>query len=399
MKEGPGLFLFCLLFSLFCLLSPDLSFAGDSQKTRAEILRKEKRLQIVHKEIKEKKRDIETLKKKETTILAELDSIDRALSKKTEELKGIERNLKQVEERISVTEHNLSGLIKERERLTRALEGRLVAMYKMRGGGEVRVLFSSDSLPDLSRRYKYMKAVVDYDARLIRGYRENQLSLEAEGKRLKWLKGEMLSLKGDVEDKKQGIEEERGRRLSLLKMVRKEKETYLLVLNELDKAGRELQDFIDRLRKDLAREIPPSTTGFGAMKGRLPMPVDGRVVSFYGRVQHPRFHTTTFNNGIVIDAPLGAEVRSIYKGRVIFSDWLKGYGRVLIIDHGDGYYTLLAHLSTALKGPGEEVKEGDVVALVGDTGFLNGPGLYFEIRQRGVTRDPLEWVAYKSGNR
>jgi septal ring factor EnvC (AmiA/AmiB activator) len=113
----------------------------------------------------------------------------------------------------------------------------------------------------------------------------------------------------------------------------------------------------------------------------------------YGKVEHPKFHTITFNNGIEIEARLGTEVRSVYKGRVAYSGWFRGYGKVVIIDHGNGYYTLFARLSKIVRDVDSIVEKGDVIALVGDTGLVKGPHLYFEVRQKGMPLDPLNWLA------
>ena len=123
------------------------------------------------------------------------------------------------------------------------------------------------------------------------------------------------------------------------------------------------------------------------------MPVDGKVVSLYGRVSHPTYKTVTFNNGIVIEARVGSPVRSVYDGRVVYVGWLNGYGQVMIVDHGSGFYTLFAYLSDVLKQKGEAVERGVEIALVGDSGPRASGGLYFEIRQKGVPRDPMAWLA------
>jgi septal ring factor EnvC (AmiA/AmiB activator) len=88
-----------------------------------------------------------------------------------------------------------------------------------------------------------------------------------------------------------------------------------------------------------------------------------------------------------------AEIKSVYGGKVLYTGWIKGYGQVVIIDHGGGYYTLFAHLSTIIKEVDATVAAGDVVALVGDTGSLKGAGLYLEVRQNGIPRDPMGWIA------
>jgi septal ring factor EnvC (AmiA/AmiB activator) len=129
------------------------------------------------------------------------------------------------------------------------------------------------------------------------------------------------------------------------------------------------------------------------MRGRLRLPVEGRIISSYGKVRHPKFQTVTFNNGIVIEARQGSVVKSVYDGKVAYTGWLKGYGQIVILDNGDGFYTLFAHLQKALKERGQEVKKGEDVGLAGDTGADGVAGLYFEIREKGIPRDPVPWFA------
>ncbi|MBE7414254.1 MAG: peptidoglycan DD-metalloendopeptidase family protein [Deltaproteobacteria bacterium] len=114
---------------------------------------------------------------------------------------------------------------------------------------------------------------------------------------------------------------------------------------------------------------------------------------FYSKVRHPKVNTVTFNIGITIESPLGQPVKNVYAGKVIYVGWLKGYGQVMIIDHKGGFYTLYAHLGKVLKDTGDEVESGAEVGLIGDSGPEGRPGLYFEIRQKGVPRDPMAWLS------
>ena len=100
----------------------------------------------------------------------------------------------------------------------------------------------------------------------------------------------------------------------------------------------------------------------------------------------------TFNRGIEIAAPEGKDIVAVAEGSVIYADWFKGYGRLIILDHGGGYFTLYAHASEVLIRPGESVSRGQVIGKVGDTGSLEGPQLYFELRHKGKPQDPLAWL-------
>jgi septal ring factor EnvC (AmiA/AmiB activator) len=120
------------------------------------------------------------------------------------------------------------------------------------------------------------------------------------------------------------------------------------------------------------------------------------VASAFGRQEHPKFRTVTYNRGIEISAAMGRPVLAVYDGTVLYADWFRGYGRLVILDHGGGYFTLYAHASELLVKVGDQVTRGQPIARVGDTGSLEGPQLYFEVRHRGKPQDPLAWLERKA---
>ena len=411
MQDGlKKVFKYQVIITLCLLLTPLYVYAKGGQKTKQEIIKKEKKLETVEKEIQTKKQELDIIGRKETSVLTSLDELERELAKKEDELAKIESSLKRLKTRIDITDRRIIELLRERGRILHLLRKRVVSMYKMRGGGNLRILFSSNSFNDLSKRYKYINLVIDSDVRLLEEYNENKDVLEGEKRKLEDMRTDMLSIKSSVEAKKRDIAQEKGKRVALLNTIRKEKDLHFSAIKELEKTSKELQTFIDELKKkqeseketakdkDYAvRDLTPfPSTGFGAMKGRLMIPVKGKIVLLYGKVEHPKFHTTTFNNGISIEASIGTDVKSVYRGKVIYSGWLKGYGRIIILDHGDGFYTLYDHLSKVLKELDDIVENGDVIAEVGDSGSLEGPRLYFEVRYKGVPKDPMIWLAHKN---
>jgi murein hydrolase activator len=132
--------------------------------------------------------------------------------------------------------------------------------------------------------------------------------------------------------------------------------------------------------------------GLGAMRGRLGWPAEGRVVEEYGTRVNPRFGTKTFRNGIDIDAGEGANIHAVFPGHVLYTGWFRGYGNLIIVDHGSEYYTLYAHVADIKVAEGDDVKQGQVIGTVGDTGSLQGPRLYFEVRYQGKPQDPAQWL-------
>ncbi len=131
---------------------------------------------------------------------------------------------------------------------------------------------------------------------------------------------------------------------------------------------------------------------FSQLRGRMPWPVLGRVISTFGPQKHAKYATVTFNSGIDIAARVGESVRAVAAGRVEYVSWLDGYGRTVIVNHGEGFYTVYAHLSEVLVIEKQGVDPGHLLARVGDTGSLDGPKLHFEVRDKAEAVDPLRWL-------
>jgi septal ring factor EnvC (AmiA/AmiB activator) len=133
---------------------------------------------------------------------------------------------------------------------------------------------------------------------------------------------------------------------------------------------------------------------FSRLKGKLPWPVQGKLAARYGA--NRKAESLTWR-GVVIDAEEGREVKAIYNGRVVFADWMRGFGLLLIVDHGNGYMSLYGHNQSLYKNVGDVVRKGEAVATVGNSGGRETPGLYFEIRHNGVPDNPVLWC--RAGSR
>jgi septal ring factor EnvC (AmiA/AmiB activator) len=167
-----------------------------------------------------------------------------------------------------------------------------------------------------------------------------------------------------------------------------------------EQAMRELEDAAGALSGEVrALQQQPLAAAAAAepivkFRGKLPFPVDnGRIEAPFGRSVDDRFGTVTMRRGIDVRSPEGTEVHAIHPGRVVHSGWFHGYGNLLIIDHGDGYFSLMAHLGTLARAKGDDVRRGDVIGTVGDSGSLKGAYLYFELRQGQTPLDPELWLS------
>jgi len=131
---------------------------------------------------------------------------------------------------------------------------------------------------------------------------------------------------------------------------------------------------------------------FQAYKGLLKMPVKGKIVSLFGKFKNTRYDVLNFRSGIEIQTERGEPIQAVYRGKILYADWFKGYGNMIIIDHGNSYYTVYAHIEEVFKTAGDVVESGEVMATVGDTGSMTGPKLYFEVRHHGKPLDPMQWL-------
>jgi septal ring factor EnvC (AmiA/AmiB activator) len=371
----------------------------DLQKIRSGVAQSKEELGGLKKKIQEEKQRVKAIHKKESSVISQLNKMDRNLSKKEKELKVLNRKLEGVVQKVRKTNEELQLVTQSVETQEAFLEKRLVALYKFGETGMPQIFFSSNSYAEFLNSRRYLASILGQDRELVEDFRKRQTVLGSYREQLKEDERELQALKEQTEKKQAEIRKDRLQKSRLLDSVRGEKRIHLAAIKELETASAQLQTLLNRLEREIrekakAEVFIPAGKGFGTFRGKLAFPVEGRILSTFGKNENPKFNTFTVQKGIEIEAAIGAEIRAVYDGRVLYSDWFKGYGKILIIDHGEGYYTLSGHASALLKNVGEEVRGGEGVALVGDTGSLKGSCLYFEIRQRGKPLDPLEWLAH-----
>ncbi|MCK5514186.1 MAG: peptidoglycan DD-metalloendopeptidase family protein, partial [Deltaproteobacteria bacterium] len=323
--------------------------------------------------------------------------IDKKLSKNRDELSLLNRKSKNLKKEMLTTNTQLKQINQDIYQRKKLFNKRIVALYKyQRSGGILRTIFSSHSYLDLSQRTKFIGMILNHDIQIIHQFLE-KVSLTKEKKTtLHENQKSMDKVKARILKKKSQINNQKQEKSALLKKIRNEKNTYQTAVKELEKSSRKLQSLIDRLEKELTMGkghfVPEEGKGFATLKGKLLFPVSGKIISRYGNQVDSQLNTVTFQKGIEISTARGKEIKAIYEGKVLYADWFKGYGNIIIIDHGDSYYSLSAHLSKILKGVGDRVEAGEVIALSGDTGSLKGPSLYFELRHHGKPLNPLHWL-------
>ena len=366
-------------------------------------------LRGVKKEIREKQHLIKKTRKVEETVSSELKEIMQSLNRKESELKQLDHDLLTVEGAISRTGREIEQVTGEAQQKQLQIERRLRSLYKAGEFGAIRMFFSAESFPQMAENIRYMRSILEQDKRIFTEFNQKIEELRQLKIRLEQDAARKERLKGSIASKKKEIEEEKLKKSDYLNKVRKDRQTHESSLKELQANAAKLQQMLERLeaasrrkaaeKKDPAAkrkplpELPPvPDRGFASQKGRMKMPVKGTVIETFGKHKHPEFNSYTNSKGIVISAPSGTEIHAVYEGTVIFADYFKGYGNMIIIDHGGGYFSLYAYASRITRKVGADVAKGDVIAAVGDVDSSKGPALYFEIRHQGKPVDPGGWV-------
>ena len=245
------------------------------------------------------------------------------------------------------------------------------------------------------QRKTALEHILAQDEKIRQALISDQTELEEALNRLNDLKNKKSSLADKLKKQIQQMSQEQSKRTRLLADIRSQKALELAAIDALTQASNELDRKINSLNTSnvsSAVDENDSTLAFSAYKGLLIRPVNGKIISSYGPYKHPKYNITNFRSGIDIEADNGEPVRSVFKGRVLYSSWFKTYGNMIIIDHGKNYYTVYAHLEEAFKAKGDEVETGEVIATVGDTGSMTGTKLYFEVRHHGKPVNPLPWL-------
>ncbi len=366
---------------LLCPVWPDLWGASSTQVDK-DISRKKKDLSNIKKELSLTKEKEKEIRGKESSVIENLSAIETDLYRKEKELKEMERQLGQIKDQRHDTKNQILMLNQGMERTRGELFSRLTALYKMGRISPEMLLLTSRSYLDLLRIDKCLRVIIDSDARILETHRYQVVLKERYEGELSRNQSQWQRSIAGVEKKREEIKKVREEKRVLLTSIRNQKVVTQRVIGELENRAKELQGFIEKLEKEKAALAYNKPKGEPA-KGKLIPPVQGKVISlFKDRGQ----------NGIEIKAAAGTEIRAVLPGRVLYADWFKGFGNVVIIDHGDHIFTVSGYSSQLLKKEGDTVAQGEPVALVGSAGSLKGPCLYFEIRRNGKPEDPIRWI-------
>lgn len=373
------------------------SALSESAPDESPVSEKEK----IEKEASEVKGKIETRQKQvrkftreELDTVNRLNEIDQTLNRLRKQVSVSERDLAILAARIETAEARLSHLKEQIDRTETVASRRVVGLYKLNTLGKIHILAGADSMNDFFQRKNALERVLAHDEDLLERLRKQQTELRETADRLREKNEARTRLQSEYDAQMTEMTRRKAGREALLDRIRTRKSlaraSLFALKRSADKLDRKLQQLHQEGRKKESRDAADNS--FAALKGLLNMPVGGKITSLFGPYKNTEFDTLNFQSGIQITAERGKPIHSVAPGEIIFSSWFKGYGNMIIIDHGNHYYTLYAHAEELFKSKGEPVETGEPIATVGDTGSIAGPGLHFEVRHHGKPVDPLEWL-------
>jgi septal ring factor EnvC (AmiA/AmiB activator) len=313
--------------------------------------------------------------------------MEKNISDKRKNIRDITLKLKAAKSELEKMREHLAELEKGLNKIEGLLEKRLVAYYKYAKRGYLKILATAKGIDELNHRMKYLRVIMSKDRQVLEqmaversGYRRELSSVQERMTAIAELEeaeGLQLSMLNDDLEKK----------VLLLAKIHREKDFYETAVKELEAAAVNMKEKILNAEKEVnsADNIPG---GFIKAKGRLPYPLRGSILDSK-KIQDRPFAT---HKGIYLAAPFGTDVKAVFPGRVDYSGQLKGYGQVIVLNHGDRYFSIYAFLLQRDRLEGDMVREGDLLGQVGESGFVTGPALYFEIREGEKSLDPVEWL-------
>jgi len=391
--------LFSLFFALFltCLLSFSAfaqETARDSIKPSTDITEVSEDLTKIRQELEGERRQLADVEKKERSVSKQLENLNVGINLTEKYLKRLAKKKREVEKKYRLTSAslNLSELAyqERKERLGMRLKYFYIANQKAKS----EILLASSEPQTLLERFFDFRRIVSQEKKEISLVQDQKNYLAAQQKKLEKEAATLRAIEREQKKEEARLLASKEKRQELLAQLRQQKEGHLASIERLKQSAAELQKIIDELerKRKTRRAVPPPGGNFAALKGTLPWPVGGAVISKFGTHKDPKTRIFSFQPGIDIDAPTGAEVRAVAPGNVAYSGFLRGYGKFLILSHGGGYYTLYARFEDVLVETGDQVAAGQVLGTVSAEAFTLGNGFHFEVRKGKTQENPEEWL-------
>jgi len=343
--------------------------------------------------IEQKKADVAAFSEKERETISALDQIDRELHTAKKRAAALRKDIAALKDGIDASQQAAAAIEADIARMRDYAAARLVALYKLNMLGKLNFLAAADSMFEFFQRKAILEKILSHDDAVLTTLTRRFQERDAVRTALKAQLQTQTALESELTGQIRQIRSQKEQREQVLQDIRDKKSLALAALEALRQSESALNETLSTLKKESApAPAQGSQMSFTASKGLLMMPVKGKIIQFFGPYKNARFNIMNFRSGIDIRAERGEPVRAVYAGKTLYASWFKGYGNMIIIDHGHHYYTVYAHAEELFKQKGDRVEKGEVIATVGDSGSMMGPTLHFEVRHHGKPVDPLQWI-------
>ena len=387
------------------LLALALVVGGGVALAQQDSLEAQKRreLEALSQQAREKRAQAGALKGQETRALGDLKRTERELSATRKRLTKLRARRERLDDQLEITRANLersvATLASKRDQLAR----RLRHIYMEGPARELEFLVSTRSFAGLMMRWDFLQMVAEQDRVLLESVETEKDRVEANKRRLESNLQEVSANAQRTTKESTKLTSLRQSRASTVQQIQSKREEYEAAAAELERSARAVAGLLARLERSRQAEATrargegrnpqPYSGDFARGQGQLEWPVQGSLVGRFGLETHPRFGTQVRNDGVDIAVPVGTAVHAVAKGRVdAADDDYEGVGGLVVLNHGDGYYTIYSHLSEVTVATGTEVQAGAVIGRSGEEGSLKGPVLHFEVRKGSAALDPTGWL-------
>jgi len=385
----------------FCFLN-----AQSSQRDYNEELRYQNdAINKMKKEIEELSSKLRKANINETTTSKRITNLDEEIALVNKLIQSLKKEETSNRNKVNVLKGRIKTKEDELELLRTRYEQRIINTYQKGRVSDLEKVLSSTSWRQAVYRTQYLKIISSIEQKMTKDIENTLLAINKDKLKLESLLRQSISLKRDKQKQMNSLRKMRIKREKELNRIRQDKSALANYMQEKSAGVKQLESIIKKVLEDKARsereerirqqQQALKTKEFNLLKGQLPWPTEGRVISKFGKQWNSRLKTTTDNPGIDIKGQPGSPIRSTMSGVVTTITYIRGYGTTVIIDHGGGFYTVYSHVTNIQTQVDSEVRSGDVIAYMGDSGSINGSKLHFEVWGKGQKLDPEKWLIKK----
>lgn len=346
-------------------------------------------LDRIKSDITRMRKRLDDVRQKAQTAEREVEEADLQLAIQTRELELAIDAEAQLAAEQSATERRIAELGPAIERQKAELRNRLVALYRMGELSYLRMLLALDQEENPVDAISMLSYLVSRDSRAVSRFQAAQAELTRNRQQLGDRRELLRRTRLDIEERRRSVASAVAQKQSVLVKLRIEEKGTSTQLAALEEKARRLQRLVDSFRRQEGGIAPELDVR--SVQGALAWPVKGKVTERFGKQRNPKFATVTTNNGLKIESAPGTEVRAVFQGTVLYSQWFKGYGNLIILDHGNRVFSLYGNVKSPIVTVGSRVTTGQPIAGVGESEDQGGH-LYFEIRRDGQPEDPQKWL-------